>query len=129
VRGQNRTDDRPLAEIPPLQGLLALDATLGQWSAGAALRWALEQDRVDDDPRTGSGVDYGPTPGYAVADLTGTYRFGNGLALVAGIDNVFDATYANHLNRGNLFDPDPIRINEPGLTAWIRLRWLGGASR
>ena len=89
----------------------------------------LEQDRVDDDPRTGTGLDFGPTAGYAVVDLSTTYRIGQGLAVVAGIDNALDDTYANHLNRGNLFDPDPIRVNEPGRTAWVRLRWRGGAVR
>jgi iron complex outermembrane recepter protein len=129
VHGENRTDGRPLAEIPPLQGLLGVDADLGKWSAGAAVRWAIEQDRVDDDPRIGSGLDFGPTPGYAVVDLSTTYRLAQGLAVVAGIDNLLDETYANHLNRGNLFDPDPIRVNEPGRTTWVRLRWKGGAVR
>ena len=45
----------------------------------------------------------------------------------AGVDNVFDRNYANHLNRGNLFDPQPVRINEPGRTFWVRLAWRGGA--
>jgi iron complex outermembrane receptor protein len=44
------------------------------------------------------------------------------------VDNLFDHAYANHLNRGNLFDPDPVRINEPGRTFWARLSWRGGAS-
>ena len=91
------------------------------------LRWAAEQDRVDDDPLIGSGQDYGETPGYAVADLSGRYKLLGSLSLFAGVDNLFDRTYANHLNRGNLFDPDPVRINEPGRTFWIRLAWRGGA--
>lgn len=34
----------------------------------------------------------------------------------AGIDNLFDRSYAEHLNRANLdpFNPDPVQVNEPG---------------
>ena len=48
--------------------------------------------------------------------------------LFAGVDNVFDRACADHLNRGNLFDPEPVRINEPGRTFWIRLGWRGGVN-
>jgi iron complex outermembrane receptor protein len=102
VRGDNRTDSRPLA---------------------AAVRWADDQTRVDDDPVTGSAVDYGPTAGYGVLDLEGSFAWKRGLEFLAGIENVFGKTYADHLNRGNVFDPDPVRINEPGRAAWVRLRW------
>ena len=93
------------------------------------MRWALEQDRVDDDPRTGSGLDFGPTPGHSVLDLQAALSLGHGFEILAGIDNLFDETYADHLNRGNLFDPDPVRVNEPGRSAWLRLRWLGDGNR
>lgn len=129
VRGDNLTDDRALAQIPPLQGRLAARYGTAAWSTSLGLRYAARQTRVDDDPTTGSGLDYGPTPGYAVIDLSGSYRLLESLSLVAGLDNLLDDTYADHLNRGNLFDPDPIRVNEPGRTAWIRLRWHGGAPR
>jgi iron complex outermembrane receptor protein len=129
VRGDNLSDDRVLAQIPPLQGGLSARYGVNRWSAALGLRYAARQTRVDDDPTTGSGLDYGPTPGYAVLDVSGTYRILESLSVVAGLDNLLDHTYADHLNRGNLFDPEPIRINEPGRTAWIRLRWHGGAPR
>ena len=77
---------------------------------------------------TGSGQDYGETPGYGILDLSGRYRILQSLSVFAGVDNVFDRNYANHLNRGNLFDPEPVQINEPGQTFWVRLAWKGGAS-
>jgi iron complex outermembrane receptor protein len=126
VRGENRSDERPIAQIPPLQGWLQLDYGSEPWGAAGLFRWAASQTRVDDDPLTGSGQDLGETAGYGVLDLSGRYRILRSLALVAGVDNVFNRTYANHLNRGNLFDPTPVRINEPGRTFWIRLGWLGG---
>lgn len=127
VQGDNRTDDRPLAQIPPLQGWMQLDYGVDQWGGAALFRWASAQTRVDDDPSTGSGQDYGETPGYGVLDLSGRYRIVESLSIFAGVDNLFDRTYANHLNRGNLFDPEPVRINEPGRTFWVRLAWRGGA--
>jgi len=127
VRGDNRTDERPLAQIPPLEGWLRLDYGVDRWGAAGLFRWAAAQDRVDDDPRTGSGQDYGATPGFGVLDLSCRYEILRSLTITAGADNVFDRTYANHLNRGNLFDPDPVRINEPGRTFWVRLAWRGGA--
>lgn len=127
VRGDNRTDDRPLAQIPPLQGWLQLDYGVDKWGGAALFRWASAQTRVDDDPMTGSGQDYGETAGYGVLDLSGRYEILKSLSVFAGVDNLFDRNYANHLNRGNLFDPEPVRINEPGRTFWIRLAWRGGA--
>ena len=29
--------------------------------------------------------------------------------------------YAQHLNRGNAFDPTQIQVNEPGRSAWLRM--------
>jgi iron complex outermembrane receptor protein len=127
VQGDNRTDDRPLAQIPPLQGRLQLDYGAEKWGTAGIFRWAAAQTRVDDDPTTGSGQDYGETPGYGALDLSGRYRIVGSLSIFAGVDNVFDRAYANHLNRGNLFDPDPVRINEPGRTLRVRLAWRGGA--
>ena len=127
VRGDNRTDDRVLAQIPPLQGRVGLDWDASWGGLGAGLRWAARQTRVDDDPRTGSGLDPGETPGYAVLDLSGTYEIGRGISLAAGVDNLFDHVYADHLSRSNLFDPEPVRVNEPGRSFWVRLGWHGGA--
>jgi iron complex outermembrane receptor protein len=89
------------------------------------VRFAAEQTRVDDNRMTGSGVDAGPTPGWVVLDLDGTVDVGAGFGLQIGVANVFDRTYANHLNRASVFDPEPVRVNEPGRTYWLRLRWRG----
>ena len=126
VRADNTTDDRPIAQIPPLQGRLRGDYDRGPWGASATLRYAFEQTRVDDDPATGSALDAGATPGYAVLDLSGTYALKWGLQFQVGVENVFDKLYANHLNRSNLFDPEQVRVNEPGRTFWVKLRYRAG---
>ena len=126
VHATDTTDDRPLYQIPPLQGRLRADFERHRWEASATLRYAFEQTRVDDDPTTGSGLDAGETPGYTVYDLLGSYALRQGLKVQVGVENVFDRQYANHLNRSNLFDPGQVRVNEPGRTFWLKLRVRAG---
>ncbi len=125
VWAQNTTDDRPIAQTPPLEGALYLSWARGRWSASGVIRWATEQTRVDDDPTTGSGLDPGETPGWAVVGLSADWDVGAGFGVVVGVDNVFDRAYAYHLNRSSVFDPLQVQVNEPGRTIWIRVRWSG----
>jgi iron complex outermembrane receptor protein len=126
VRAENSTDNRPIAQIPPLQGRIRLDLEADRWSGAATLRYALRQTRVDDDPSLGSGLDAGETPGYVILDLLAASRLADGLELQLGVENVFDRLYADHLNRSSLFDVDQVRVNEPGRTFWVRLRLRAG---
>jgi iron complex outermembrane receptor protein len=123
VRAENTTDHRPIAQTPPLHGNVSLSWSPARWTAAATVRFAAEQTRVDDDPTTGSGLDAGPTPGWAVLDLTGAVDVGAGFTVRAGIANAFDRGYANHLNRASAFDPSAVRVNEPGRTFWLRVHW------
>jgi iron complex outermembrane receptor protein len=118
VRATNTTDDdRPIAQTPPLNGRVALDYSIPRWGAGGRVRFAAEQDRVDEF----SKQEVGPTPSYAVLDLYGNYRMNDIFNLRAGVNNVFDKTYAEHISRSNLMDPFAVRVNEPGRTLWLRL--------
>ena len=57
--------------------------------------------------------------------LNGGYRWSESLQLTAGVDNLLDRTYAEHLNLGGNaafgYPADPVRINEPGRTFWSKL--------
>ncbi len=128
VHADNTSDGRPIAQIPPLAGRLRARLERGPWSAAATLRYAFEQTRVDDDPATGSGLDAGQTSGYGVFDLLGSYAWQSGLRVQVGVDNLFDELFSNHLNRGNLFDPEQVRVNEPGRTLWLKVRFRTGGS-
>jgi len=123
VWAENTTDDRPIAQTPPLHGNISLGWAQSRWSAAGVVRFAAEQTRVDDNPMTGSGLDSGETPGWVVLDLSGGVEIGAGFGVRAGVANVFDRTYANHLNRSNVFDPTVVQVNEPGRTYWLRLSW------
>lgn len=113
--GQNDTDDRALAQIAPLMGAVSASYGKDAWRAGARVNFAAAQDRYDP------AREPGPTPGYATLDLFGSYEVSDRAILVAGIDNVLDATYANHLSRSNAFDTTVTRVMEPGRTAYITL--------
>jgi iron complex outermembrane receptor protein len=111
--GAPRADVAPLSphlpEIPPLRGRLRLRFDNARWHGLAEVAASARQDRV------AGGLGEAPTPAFAVLNLRGGLRAGP-LAITAGIDNVLDALYAEHLS----YQRDPfrsgVRIYEPGRT-------------
>ena len=124
VRGKNRTDGTPLAQMPPLEGKLGLNWNNGTWSAGALWRLVARQDRVDPGKGNIAGQDVvSATPGFGTLSLNGSYKVNKRVRIVAGVDNVFDKTYAEHLSRSGSMIPGYIqtgRINEPGRNWWLK---------
>ncbi|SME97393.1 iron complex outermembrane recepter protein [Tistlia consotensis] len=121
--GQNLATGSALPQIPPFQGTLRAEwMGAEQWSLGAEMRWALTQTRVDLDPTTGTGRDVRETPGYAVFDLFASWSPFQDCDLRLGVTNLFDTTYANHLNRSNLADPAEVQVNEPGRSIFAEAR-------
>lgn len=126
VRAENTTDDRAIAQIPPLEGFASLEYSTPSVIFGADIRMAAQQDRVDLAASTGiegQGLDVQKTPSWLVANLYANYTFSDQLSLRAGVDNLFDENYAQHLNRGNAFDPTQIQVNEPGRNLWLQLQF------
>jgi iron complex outermembrane receptor protein len=123
-RGRNLTDGRPLHQIPPLEALLFLDTFGGDddlgWNLGSRLRMVAAKRAVDSDPATGSGMDTaGPAGGFATLDLYGGISIGTGIALTAGVDNVFDKLYREHL-KATPNNSTGIMPNAPGRTFVMR---------
>ncbi len=122
VYANNETDDRAIAQTPPLEGTASLEYWQESWMLGGEMRAVARQSRVDDDPATGSGVDFGVTPGYTVYRLYGLYRLAKLVELKYGIDNLFDKYYREHLNKPSGFDPtSSTPVYEPGRSYWARL--------
>jgi len=122
VRADNDTDDRPIAQTPPLEGSVSLDYRASNMNAGARVRGAAKQTRVDLDSSSGvagDGLDAQKTPAWAVLDLYGTYHVSDTVSIDIGMDNVFDRTYAQHMNLED-GDGNSVQVNEPGRTAWIK---------
>ena len=69
------------------------------------------------------GQDFADSAGFGVLSLNGAYRVSQQVKLSAGVDNLLDKNYAEHLNlAGNagFGYPGGVRINEPGRTLWLR---------
>ncbi|MDF2141899.1 TonB-dependent receptor [Paenirhodobacter sp. CAU 1674] len=113
--GQNRTDDRPLAQIPPLEGSVSATYAADLWHAGGRVNFASSQTRID--PSRDPGV----SAGWATLDVFGGYALSEKAMLFAGVDNVFDKAYSNHLSRSNVFDSTMTRVMEPGRTVYVKL--------
>ena len=123
VHGRNRTDDTALAQQPPLEARFGLNWDNGTWSAGALWRLVAAQNRVDPGKGNIAGQDVGETSGFGVFSLNGGYRMNKRVKITAGIDNLFDKKYAEHLSKSGAaitgYEADT-RVNEPGRTLWLK---------
>jgi len=125
--GENRDQQRPLPQMPPLEARLSANWEGQSWSAGALLRAVTHQHRVAEGQGNVVAQDLGPSAGFATFALNAAYRFSSQLQLSAGVDNLFDRAYSEHLNLAGSadfgFPADPVRINEPGRSLWIKVNY------
>lgn len=123
--GENRSENRPLPQIPPLEGRFSASYEQARWSVGALFRAVGRQSRVAQDEGNVVARDLGPSAGFATLSLNGAYRINDSLRASVGVDNLFDRAYAEHLNLAGSadfgFPADPVRINEPGRSFWLKL--------
>lgn len=123
--GANTTAGIPLPQMTPFEARLTTGWDNGHWSAGALLRIVSAQDRVALGHGNVVGRDLAPSAGFATFAINGGYRINDALQVTAGIDNVFDHACNEHLNLAGSADfgypADPVRINEPGRSAWVKL--------
>ncbi|MBC3485078.1 TonB-dependent copper receptor [Pseudomonas sp. SWRI50] len=124
--GKNSSDGKALPQMPPLESRLGLTYSRDVWSVGALWRLVAAQNRIAENQGNVVGKDYEKSAGFGVFSLNGAYKVNNNLKLSAGVDNLFDNTYAEHLNlAGNAgfgypaTDPQP--VNEPGRTFWTKV--------
>ncbi len=95
LRGRNEDTGDNLYRIAPLRGNVALDFRWRNLEATAEVALAAEQtevSRYNDEPET---------PGYIVCNLRAGYRFSRHLRLDAGVENLLDEDYADHLGGVN----------------------------
>ncbi len=90
AEGRNISDNRPLAEIPPLRGTLSLRYDNGSFYTELLETLTREQDRID------SGLNEQTTAGWATTDLKAGYTKG-GFSVSSGINNLFNSMYYSHL--------------------------------
>jgi len=70
------------------------------------------------------GQDLGRTGGFGVLSLNAGWKPTPAVLVSAGVDNLFDKVYAEHLSRGGAavsgFE-QTTRVNEPGRTLWLKV--------
>lgn len=91
TEGKNKDGNRPLSEIPPLKGLIAVRYDNGIYFFEVAENLARQQDRVD------MSLNEQPTPGWATTDLKAGMNY-HGWSFYSGIYNLFDRQYYSHLS-------------------------------
>ncbi len=100
TRGRNETDAAPLAQMPPLEARLGLEFSRADGPRVRCCAAVAAQDRYVVNQGNIVGQDLGPTAGFTVLSLNGGWRPRTGVLLTAGVDNLFDRAYAEHLSRG-----------------------------
>ncbi|MCE1205409.1 MAG: TonB-dependent copper receptor [Holophagaceae bacterium] len=130
THGQNDTDGRALAQIPPLEARLGLGYEAEVWSTGLLVRGVERQDRYALNQGNIVGQDVGATAGFAIVSLNAGWKPAKGWLLTAGIDNLFNRVYAEHISRSTSMIPgylvQSVRVNEPGRTLWLKASYAFG---
>ncbi|RMH90921.1 TonB-dependent copper receptor [Lysobacter pythonis] len=123
--GANRSDRTWLPQMAPRQLRLHAGWSGERFSTNVQWRGVAAQRRVALGQGNVVGRDLGPSAGFGTVALSAGWKFDHGVELTGGIDNLFDRRYSEHLNLAGSadfgFPADPVRINEPGRSLWLRL--------
>ena len=122
VQGCNTTDDRDLPEIPPLsvRGALRFDqAGRRAWWTEAGIRFAARQARVDE------AFPEDETPSFTIFHLRGGVDLTQAIKLEAGVENLFDEDYNEHLTREAVLATEELAVGDevpaPGRSLYLKV--------
>ena len=123
--GENHDTGGALPQMPPLELRMNAGWQAEDWNVGVLWRVVDAQSRVAPGQGNVVGQDLSESRGFGTLAVNGSVRLGMYWRLSAGIDNVFDRAFSEHLNLAGSADfgypADPVRILEPGRTAWLKL--------
>ena len=133
MRGRRRDVDDNLYRIAPPSLLLALTLDQPDWFITLQNRFVARQNKISqiqtNDPANPNNSN-AETPGYNLVSLFGQYRLpGDRLTLSAGVDNLLDRTYTDHLSGFSRTNGPAVargqRFPGAGRNAYLRLnlRW------
>ncbi|KAF3998387.1 TonB-dependent copper receptor [Glaciimonas immobilis] len=126
VRGNNRTDNTPLAQMPPLESKFGLTFDNQTFSLASMVRSVAAQKRFDLNKGNIAGQDLGASSGFTIFSVNAGWKPRKDVLVSAGIDNLTNKTYAEHLSRRGAALPgydQTSRINEPGRTLWVKAQF------
>lgn len=110
--------DKDMAQIPPLKGRVALNYESESYFARAEVLAASKYSNYDAD---NGEQEIG---GWAVVNLKASKDITKSVTLNAGVDNLFDKTYAvnnTYVGRSLIGGTTPVLINEPGRFIYANL--------
>lgn len=122
--GRNDDDKKPLPQISPLEARFAFNYHADKYNAGALLRMVSRQDRIALNQGNIVGQDLSESKGFAVFSVNAGYQINQYLNASMGIDNLFNKTYAEHLNKAgsaNFGYASNQIVNDIGRNFWARL--------
>jgi iron complex outermembrane receptor protein len=122
THGANDTDNIALGQMPPLEGTIGLNYDDKTYSAGALLRMAAAQNRFALNQGNIVGQDLGRSSGFSVLSLHAGWKPAKDIQITAGVDNLLDRVYAEHLSRAGSLVPGyttTTRVNEMGRSLWV----------
>lgn len=123
VHGANDTDSTALGQIPPLEARLGINYDDQAWSFGGLLRGVAAQNRVARNQGNIAGQDVAATGGFGVFSVNGGWRANKTVQLSAGVDNLFNKRYAEHISRAGAMVSgftQTARVNEMGRNLWLK---------
>lgn len=120
VRGERDDIDDDLYRIAPFNTTLALDYSASNW--GGSLEGVYYDEQNDVSETNGEK----PTDDYAILNVNAWWQATQGLRIAAGVDNLLDEDYEEHLAGVNrvMGNPDLARggkIPGYGVNAFLRL--------
>lgn len=121
VSGKRVDIDDNLYRIAPANARIALAWEAERWSLAAEVLAVAKQRKVST---TNAEV---PSKGYATCNLFGHWIMRDGLRLDAGVENLFDKYFVEHLAGYNRNSGSDValgaRLPGAGRSAFVRLRW------
>lgn len=121
VRGKRRDRDDNLYRMAPPNVRLKATWQERAWSVGAEVVAVASQDRVSHINGEQSSA------GYALFNLSGDWQLRPGVRLEAGVENIFDKAYRDHLSgRNRTVQPDVAlgeKLPGAGRGAYITVRF------
>ena len=125
VVGRNKSDDRYLPEIPPLEVRASLVVYGGKklsWWGEFGGRFVSRQDKIDETFLENE------TAGFQIFHLRGGIKIASSLELEVGVENLFNEDYNEHLTRESAFNYGKglrmgDEIPEPERNFYITLRY------
>jgi iron complex outermembrane receptor protein len=121
VRGERRDINDNLYRIAPLNGQLSASYFSENWLVNLSLVMAAAQKDVSLTNNEQESA------GYGIVNVDAQYYFNNSLTLRAGVDNLFDKEYQNHLGGYNRVKGGEVvlmdRLPAEGISAWAELTY------